>query len=1162
MSGLTVYRSNRLEVLVELLAWLAPQHLPLDPMTPLRVVVANAGMARWLEHRLAERWGVCAQLELPFPARALDDLTRAVAGLEPTPEDADPWSPEVLAWAVIEALPGLLEGADPIYDPLRAYLEPGDIVTARAYSLARQVADVFDRYATYRPALARAWSTGERLDPLPPGLAWQPPLWAELTRRVGGAHAAQRARLLHEAIRHARTFDPAQPLRIFGLSNMQPAWLDLVATLAQRMPIELYLLCPSDTYWADLHRRRDRFTALAGVERAELGEALRLDDAEPGNPLLSAFGRVMRDFQIALEGLPDVAFEDRQDVFISMGGDGFPDPATGVGIKALERLQSDVLHARLSRQAPLAPDDDSVQLHACHGPIRQVEVLRDVLLGLFVDHPTLEPRHVVVMCPTIQDYAPLISAVFDQGPRHRDDDAPPPIPYAIADLSLRRSNPVADALLRLLALANERLTAPTLLEVLAAEPVRRRFEIAPEQLSTVRRWVVDSGMRWGTDAADREDAGQPRDVLNTIQFGLDRLLLGACVADTGADTLGGVRPYGALAPGDLPLLGRFTDFVTRTAGLRDALRTPRPLAEWVTFLRGEEGVLATFTATSQEGAWLTAKVDDELEQLARAASAVEQRRPIDVAALHAALTGRFDVAGADAAPRETGGVTFSSLEPMRGLPHRVVCLLGMDEGAFPRKNARRAFDLVSRTPRLGDRDRSDDDRGALLEAVLAARRHLVVLYTGHDARTNERCAPAVPISELRDAIDATFAPHGKAKPSEVLTRTHPLQAFSPRNFGASGEPTSFDPQLASAASAARSADREARPFFSAGDELPPAPEEASERVTDLEALARFLKNPHRALLKRRFNLYEVEAEADAVPEREPFEIERGLPLWKLHRALLEGRLAGQPTEVVESRLRSAGALPLGAGAEVALEAPRALVGLLVDELLTLPPADSDITVQHQVGEHLVVGYVGGLRGPADAVCRFGKDTTSRAWSWVLAPWVRLLGRQLAEPRADACVVVLHPDDDRRPKNIRWRTFATDADPTEHLSALLALRDEARDQPVPLIPNGSFLFAYKLKKALADVSLEEQAIADALADLPTKDREGAVKALRSAWRPYQGRGDANDPCVARLFGDRNPAFLEDGETICPAFARAALTLWRPIVTARKAPRKRPVFGGAA
>ena len=91
----------------------------------------------------------------------------------------------------------------------------------------------------------------------------------------------------------------------------------------------------------------------------------------------------------------------------------------------LGRIQADVhadreppgapLPGRLDERPLLDAGDRSIQVHACHGRARQVEVLRDAILHLLEDDPTLEPRDVIVMCPDIETFASLIQATFGAG---------------------------------------------------------------------------------------------------------------------------------------------------------------------------------------------------------------------------------------------------------------------------------------------------------------------------------------------------------------------------------------------------------------------------------------------------------------------------------------------------------------------------------------------------------------------------------------------------------------------------------------------------------------------------------------------------------------------------------------------------------------------------
>lgn len=995
-----------MEVLAELLR--APEQRPADPFTPVEITVGSLGMERWLRHELAVRHGVCANVRFPFPEQLLASRLAPLLGQPvPTPDaaPADPWSRDVLTWSLLEVLADA-EGGPASWPPqmgahvLETYLAHGGAVSpaqgglaqvgAREYELAQRVADVFDGYITYRPEWACAASAGElELDPGDP-LRWQIPLWAALQRRAGGddpRHRAAQLAGLDQAQRRGESPAslPAQaalPVRIFGLSSLPPTFLAFLEVLAHRVPVELYLVCPSNAYWSDLHRHRGTLVPLSrDTPRDELGERMRerlgpdSRGARP-HPLLSSMGRVARDLQIQLERLPD-ALRRGDDLFIdelaARDVEAFPDPAGVVGgaraqaVPALLRLQSDILHLREPGElaAPVPDRDDSIQFHACHGATRQVEVLREVLSHLFDAHPHLQPRDVVVMCPDIDTYAPLISAVFDDGRDERrglDGGADlsaeafghvgaPRIPYRVADLSVRRQNPVAEALLRMLALggAASRVSASAVLDLLALEPVRRRFGLEETDLEQLGEWVRASGVRWGVDAEDRAEAGQPGVAQNTWVFGLERLVLGVTIADDGelvqlpASTAGAGHRPGALdvvAPFDpmegsrVELLGRLMDFTEVLFGEVEALETPRTVDDWAAHL---DGLIDRLTRLTPEASWLAQRVRETLTQMREAAQLAGSTRPLEREAMHVALEHRFSVASSSAQPH-TGAVTFGTLMPYRSVPYRVVCLLGMDDGAFPRNPVRAGFDRVAVAPRVGDRDVRDEDRHLLLEAITSAREHLVVTYAGRDIKKNEPLPPAAPVGELMDVLATTFGETAL----DAMCFEHPLQAFSPRNFtggpaalGRDGAPWSYDRRLRRGAEALL-AGRQAHVQVSAF--LDGEPEgSAAERDTQLslEQLVRYFRNPARYLLKEGFKVYLGEREEGSV-DREPVELDH-LESWKLTDALLDartGEAAAGARQLAHrvARMRAVGELPLGVAGDEAVAAADDAVAELMARL--------------------------------------------------------------------------------------------------------------------------------------------------------------------------------------------------------------------------------------
>lgn len=1179
MPGLHLFRSNRIELLARLLSGVVIDKAPRDPFKTIEVVVGSRGMERWLRHELAQHLSVCANFEFPFPAARLDAIVADVLGEAKIKDPPlDPWSPESLAWALLEVLPRLVPTKG--FEVVQSYLDDPrtwqGAVEGKQYGLARQLADVFDRYVAYRPELARAWSADTPLK-LPRGseaLAWQRSLWHAVQSHLQGKrHRADRIaeaeRILRETTSH-----PAldAPLFMFGVSSLPPSWMSLLGALSAHVDVDLFLLCPSDTYWAELHRVAGTAAPHLASDRDELTDSLRDQGAEAAHPLLVSMGRVARDFQLILESQPDHYVDERIEAF--------PDPASRGTPRALQWLQSDLLAAHHPAQAPsrdarkLEDRDDSIQFHSCYGPTRQVEVLRDLLLGMLSDHPDLEPRNILVMTPNIEAYAPLITAVFSEGAEHRREQdgkaiqgpegwgliGAPRLGFEVADLSVRRLNPVADTLLRVLELVDSRLEASALIDLLTLEPVRTRFGLGPDDIPTLQRWIEQSGIRWARDADHRAQAGQPADPQNTWRFGLRRLMLGVVMADdgrmiSGEDAPGRtteVRPFDDMEGSETLLAGKLVDFCNTLFVLIDELRAERTLQQWVQALGR---VLEQMTATSPTASWLTLRVRETLAELAMAAGEGLPLAPADVIsrmvtldAIRSALAGRFEVAGR-VTREQSGAVTFCAMRPMRSVPYDVICLLGMDEDAFPRKGGGFAFDLTSLHPRVGDMDPRDEDRYLMLEAILAARRSLVVLFSGRDPRTNKEKPPCVPVGELRDLVDVSFpSPAMGLPPSRWMTTEHPLQAFSPRAFQplhrsatAGRKPWSFDRRLMAAAEARRHKLPAYPPFLQATD----AAADASKTIT-LDELIGFFKNPAKYLVQRRLKI-DLEDRAESIPDREPIELDN-LQRWQLRSSLLSERAQGRGASEVLRGMRAKGTLPLGYAGRIKVETEAAMIDSMLSKAGLASRADGKVlqpdepvTIDLGMPGARLIGSVSPIYRSVLIDMQFGAEEGKR----VVGAWLSLLSWHACHPdTAGKAVVVLGTN----PPVLLG--FEPPDDASALLQELVGIYQRGIREPIALFPKASWTFASGMKELSLDAAFFDQG-------LPTGQE--ALEVIRSAhdaalkaWVGGFNPGESRDPYVARLFETACP--LED-PSIAPIplnleFARLALKLWGPVRRARR------------
>jgi len=860
------HQSNRLETLTDRLAELLRQPLR-SPLAREIIVTQSNGLARWLALRLADRLGVCAHLDFQFPGTFLWEMARRVLhGLPPTSAFDRP----VLNWRVMALLQEV--GDEPAFAPVRAWLGDGRD-DFRRYELACRITDCFDQYLIYRPDWIGQWENGEEDH-------WQAELWRRLARS-GETHRTRVQAQFRRALQHREVDRRRLPERVavVGLSALPPLYLDLLAELAHCIDVHLLLLNPCQEYWGDIRAERDL---------ARLGEEVDLE-AEyltVGHPLLASLGKQGRDFIDLLQGYSRVEWE------------GFVEPA---GDDLLHRLQADILHLRERGTAEhppllLRPDDLSLQVHVCHGPMREVEVLHDQLLALFEAHRDLRPSDVIVMAPDIARYGPLIEAVFDVAPRERR------IPFSVADQGLPVENPLIEAFFELLDLSGERFDAAQVMSLLEPPAVRRRFGLSEEDLDRVRHWVRAVGIRWGINAGIKDSWALPTTAGHTWQAGLDRLLLGYALPGQGRELYAGILPYDEVEGGEAQALGGLQSFLDELFGLHHGLRDQRPPADWITTLYA---LLDRFFDPREREENELQLIRTALETLGEQAQQAQFAEPVSLSVMKSALRELLNVPESGAGRFLGGGVTCCAMVPMRSIPFAVVCLIGMNDDAYPRPNRPVGFDLMIRSFRRGDRSRRRDDRYLFLETLLSARRCLYLSYVGQNIRDNAVLPPSVLVSELLDMVDRGFVTAEGGRPSAQLVTRHPLQAFSRRYFTGDPRLFSYAQEWLEASRQTGRGERDAAALLTA---TLPEPESALRWVT-LEGLTQFFKNPAKWLLRERLGIRVDEGE-EALETREPF-VPDALESYQMLDEMLELHREGRPVAEIETIMRANGALPHG-----------------------------------------------------------------------------------------------------------------------------------------------------------------------------------------------------------------------------------------------------------
>jgi exodeoxyribonuclease V gamma subunit len=934
--GLMVVHGNRLEDLRDLLVeWLA--RTPLAPLEDELMLVQSNGIAQWLKLALARPreaggMGISAAVEMQLPGSFLWRAYRAVLGRDAVPADS-PFDKSRLTWRLMRLLPAQLDNE--AFAPLRHFLGKGRVDPAKLFQLSRQIADLFDQYQVYRADWLDDWEhsrdmlrddlRGQRL-PLPATQRWQAQLWRALLRDVGSAQrdshraAVHRAFLARAAKLEVRPAALPRRIVVFGISSLPRQTLEALTALGRVCQVFLLVTNPCRHYWADIIEDREllkaaqrRHAAKPGAPETPQYEELHLH----ANPLLAAWGKQGRDYIRLLDGFDAPETYRARLAPLERNIDLFADPGRYTLLHQVQQaiLDLEPLPADPAQRREWLPGDESLRFHVAHNPQREVEILHDELLALFEraarDGKPLAPRDVMVMVPDIQTYAPHIQAVFGRvppgDPRH--------LPCNIADRPVRGSAPLPVALEQLLRLPESRFTTGDILDLLDAPALRRRFHLDEADLPVLRRWIEGAGIRWGLDGAQKENLGLPPEQQNSWRFGLRRMLLGYAVGD-GA-SLDGIAPYAEVGGLDAALIGPLAMLLERLEHWWHVFATPATPAQWIERLR--ELLAQMFDAGHDDDDALV------LQQLDDALSAWEQ------SCVEAGFDGTLPLAVVRehwlAAIGESrlsqrflgGAVSFGTLLPMRAIPFRVVCLLGMNDGDYPRRHDAPDFDLMAlpKQQRPGDRSRREDDRYLFLEALLSARDALHVSWVGRSARDNAELPPSVLVGQLRDYLAAGWRCQGDAaRDAEsaknllaALTTHYPLQAFSLRYFDAASDARLFT---------YAGEWQRARQSASTGDGAP-LPAWQPETTLNLGLLQRFLKSPAKTFYAERLGVRFDELD-DADLEHEAFALgglERHLATDTLLRtAIAAGTDALAPAT---QRLREQGELPPGSFGTLALE---------------------------------------------------------------------------------------------------------------------------------------------------------------------------------------------------------------------------------------------------
>jgi len=1051
---LYLYQSNRLENLFSLLCKTLARPLP-DPLTPEIIVVQNPGMARWLSQQIAQATGIAANLEFPLPASCIWRIFEHTLGELP---DLSNFDREALLWRILSELKEL--PTDPSTEEIRGYLK-NDTDGTLTFQLAEKISDLFDQYQVFRPDMLLDWEKSDK------ERHWQARLW----RRLSKDHPLHRASVLRRFFKQSadntlQTETLPRRISIFGINTLAPAYLSVIEQISRHVEIHIFHLSPCRQAWDDILPER-----LLTLKRKSWRQS-EFDDISAyftsGNPLLASMGMVGREFFSGLLQYDPVETDLYEE----------PPPDS-----LLMTLQADILDLRDRTKDPAQfdPADNSIAFHSCHSPMREIQVLHDRLLDLFAADSVLKPADILIMAPDINRYAPCVTGVFSAA-----EDALR-IPWSIADRNAGEEDIVLDGFLGLLNLTTSRCSAPEVTALLENQAIGEKFHIEKDEISALRRRIVEAGVRWGLDREQRRDRGLENSNLHTWEFGLQRLLLGHITGPL-ESSWQEITPSATVAGNDGTWLGGLAEFIRLLQSLLHELRREHNPERWSDILlRMIDDFFAVGRDDGEDSIRLLRESVRDFSDLTRQANCTEH---LSITVIHSYFQQRFATPGGGQ-PFLAGRVTFCNMVPMRSVPFKVIWLLGMNDADYPRSQHPLEFDLMAKKPRLGDRNRRDDDRYLFLEALLSARRHLFISWIGRDQRENTLLPPSVVVAELRDYIDRSRHTNQATGASALLTTQHPLQPFSSRCFDGNPKTASYNNIWLPTA-----LDRNKKTFLKK-----PLPGPMLQEI-ELGQLIRFWNHPVRFFLEQRLGLRLGVAD-EPLPESEPFSLDP-LAGYQISEKLLTRLLTGKKPQPICLQAEASGLLPRGEVGQISCQRLLNTAAMLAGEarrLTDIPAEPIEIRIP-------MAGIT--ITGRLATLCKNGivsfRPATCKAKD-LLRLWIQHLVLSLLQPGETAPVS---------------HHIATDAlitlcpvdHPRTELTTLIEYFLQGMSEPLHFYPEISYIAA------------------------TAKTESAGINRAKGRWYSGYRRGEEEDPAYAIALKGQDPLdeqFLELSAIFHPILA---------------------------
>lgn len=1074
MPGFTLYTGNRLEVLADEFAGSVISS-PLPVMTPEYVVLQSMGMLKWLSVEVSRRTGIWSNYNCVFPNRMAGDI---LDSFFPGSADERFFDKSVMSWKCMNVI--LKEKSSPAFSELLSYIED-DISGLKLYQMSSRIIDAFDQYMTFRPEMIMDWDNGAGKG------QWQPELWRAMTSGMGGDHPpALLSRLYGFAGEQVNSAPADLPSRIsvFGISYLPLYHLNILRAASLFTEVNLFVLNPSREYWGNIltQKEKARIIATSPVTAGDPEDVLHLDE---GNTLLASLGRTGRDF------LFHIFSSDIETV--ELFGDF-------EGESLLSMIQHDIYTmtdpARSGKKHNFTSgeiaDDRSLVINSCHGPVREVEILHDYIAELLNTDSSLTPADILVMTPDIEKYSGPVSGIFG-----RSGGPVPAIPFRIVDRKVKNEGQCADVFFTVLSLRDSRFTSAGVLAITGCNEVREKFGLTEEDADTIGEWVRDTMIFWGIDSGHKNDLDLPGIYENTWDFGIARMLMGGMMYGSGETSLG-ILPYTEVEGGDLAVLGRFISFFNVLRDIYYRLSRDYTLSGWCDVI---SFILDSLFAGDSENSREVDRIYDAALKL----SGVQERSGFNETVAAPVIREYLDGILSETASGMdfvSGSLTFCEMLPMRSIPCRVICLLGMNDSAFPRKSRALSFDLVASDHRRGDRSVRDEDRYLFLETIVSARDRLYISYAGQSVTGNTPLNPSVVVSELLDYIDDNCSiDNDSLKARDFILKTHRIHSYNPVYFMPGGDFFTYRSDRIDGARSFAMPDKKDYVFMKGS--LPPLSED--EKSISIKDLALFLINPSKGMLNKRLGLY-LDVRSDEFIEEEPF-TPGSLDMYRLNTDIMNSLHMGEDHDRHQSVVRASGILPHSVPGRITYERSYSTVKGFYDKFSRLfADGRRSIDIDLQIAGFRISGSINNIYGDRMVFFRYAEAKGLD----ILNSWISHLA---------LCAAGIFPVETFLISRTGTQAWGPVRDSEKLLRDILHLYEEGMSGPLPLFPRSSFKYA------------------DTFHD--RKKGEPGARALKEAASAYgsdRSGGDTDDPYIRKIFGE---SYL-----LPPGFEKAASGLYFP------------------